>query len=177
MTRSLARDHDRSSAGPGIGVVGLGITVAGAVLVTIAFTALDWLKVGGNSTFGRIHGRLEIIGPLAAGVAKAYFSWLGWLTFGVVVAVAVLAKLPVPFPAVLRPLGVVLAVVAIGLTFGSIKLVTTSVPSYADTLRNQSLGFYLAIGGFLVVGVGALIGPRRGTGTEPASLSRRRSVG
>ena len=93
-------------------------------------------------------------------MASAYFSWLAWLLTIVTVVVAICANLPSPASGPLRALGAVLAAAAIAFTFLAIRI--SSVGSYSDYISNASVGFYLAVVGFLVVGAGALVGPKHG---------------
>jgi hypothetical protein len=180
VTGSAAAEIDeRPPTRTGFGGTALGVVTGGAVLVLLAFTVLDWLSFRGDSTFARIHARLNLAGPFATGLADAYFSWLGWTTFGVVLVVAVLAALVASIGRVLRPVALVLALAGVGLTFWSIKLMVAPIPKYADILSSQRLGFYAAVMGFLLMGIGAAIGPsrRRAASPEPARyLSARDPV-
>ena len=114
------------------------VALVGAGLVATSFTALDWLKRK-DSTFTDIHNRFAGIHPWFSGFTQAYFSWLGWLLLGVVLAVALAANLPVPTLAVLRPIGFLLALVSIGLTFWAIKFTSSVRPTYFDYLRLPEL--------------------------------------
>jgi hypothetical protein len=153
--------NEQRRARAGIGTAGLGVTLAGGVLVLLAFTTLDWLSFRGDSTFAQITARVHVMGPYASGLAIAYFNWLGWVAFGVVLVVAVLAALPTSHSTPLRVIGLLLGVGAAVLTFWSIKLSATSAPSWSDTLSSQRLGFYAAVVGFLLMGAGAALGPSR----------------
>ena len=175
-----------------LGVPGLIVAGAGAVLVLIAFTELKWLRKGDkgsffadtkDTTFHKIHNGFNQINhqlpkqyqnDLHTGVGPSYFSWLGWLLFGVAVVLAVLAVLPNTGARIGRLLGPLVALVAIGLTFWAIDLVRITgalkdqiaqagqkVPSYGDYLSHANIGFWFAVGGFLLLGIGALLGPRR----------------
>jgi hypothetical protein len=158
MTGSLTVER-RREARAGYSVAGLGVILAGAVLVLLAFTTLDWLSFRSDSTFAQISARLHLMGPYASGLAIAYFNWLGWVAFGVVLLVALLAALPTAYSALSRATGLLLGVGAAVLTFWSIKLSATPVPSYGDALSSQRLGFYAAVVGFVLMGVGAAIRP------------------
>ena len=152
---------ERRRARTGVGAAGLGLTLAGAVLVVLSFTALDWLSFDGDSTFAQISARVHVMGRYASGLAIAYYDWLGWVALGVVLVVAVLAALPTSPTAVLRVTGLVLGLAAAGLTVWSTKLSATSTPSLGEALSSQRLGFYAAVVGFLLMGVGAALGPSR----------------
>jgi hypothetical protein len=150
----------RGVSGLRFGYIGALVALVGAALVVIAFTTLSWLKQD-DSTFAKIHQRLAGSHAFVSGFTQAYFSWLGWVLFGVVLAVALGANLPYSRIAMLRPIGFLLALVAIGLTFWAIKFTSSAYPTYFDYLRLQRLGFYFAIGGFLITGIGALFGAKR----------------
>lgn len=148
-------------SGARFGVVGATLAGIGAILLIIALTAVNWVSTSGNSaSFSDVHDALDANPAGAAGVASAYFSWLAWLLTIVTVIVAICANLPSPASGPLRALGAVLAAAAIAFTFLAIRLSSTG--SYGDYISNASVGFYLAVVGFLVVGAGALVGPKGG---------------
>ncbi len=150
----------RGVSGLRFGFLGALVALVGAVLVLVAFTTVTWLKYN-DSTFAKIDHRLAGSHTSASGFTQAYFSWLGWVLVGVVFAVAFAANMPSARMAILRPIGFLLALVAIGLTLWAIKFTNSKYPTYFDYLRLERLGFYFAIGGFLVIGVGALFGAKR----------------
>ncbi|MFN2518103.1 MAG: hypothetical protein ABR604_03515 [Jatrophihabitantaceae bacterium] len=147
------------------GLVGAIIAALGAILVVVAFTAVDWFKTrnSAHSHFSDIHRVLGRESAFAATPAKLYFAWLGWVLLIVVVLVALLANLPSPAAPALRGLGVLFALAAIALTFLAVNLVKSGLhgPAYTTYLKDARLGFYLAVGGFLLAGIGAAIGPKR----------------
>jgi hypothetical protein len=142
------------------GVVGAVLTALGAIAVLVSFTTVDWLKFP-NTSFSLIHHRFSGAHPGISGLTQAYFSWVGWLLFGLVFVAAFCANLPQRRLALLRPIGFALAVVAIGLTFWAISFSNSVRPTYLEYLRMERTGFYLAIAGFLMMGIGALMGARR----------------
>lgn len=148
-------------SGAKFGVVGATLAGIGAVLLVIAFTAVQWFSAFGigSGTFPDVHDGLDAGSSQAAGVADSYFSWLAWLLAIVAVVVAIVANLPSPASGPLRALGAVIAAAAIAISFFAIKLGTTG--AYTDYLKHARLGFYFAVAGFLLVGIGALIGPKR----------------
>jgi hypothetical protein len=160
----------RLDPGPslGFGVVGALIAAVGAVTVIVAFSALDWftknsITRGSNAHthFSDIHQLLNVADTIAAGTAKVYFAWLGWALLVVVAAFALLANLPSPLTNAFRIVGAIAAAAAIAVTFAAIKLVDTSASAadYSDFLKHASIGFYAAVAGFLLIGVGAVVGP------------------
>jgi hypothetical protein len=160
----------RLDPGPSLsfGVVGTVIAAIGAALVIAAFTGLDWftensITVGNNAHthFSDIRKLLDVADPIAAGTAKFYFSWLAWVLFGVVAVFALLANLPSPLTTPFRIIGAISAAASIAITFAAIKLVNASsnAAEYSDFLKHTHTGFYLAVGGFLLMGIGAVVGP------------------
>jgi hypothetical protein len=149
----------RQPAGNQFGIVGAIVAVIGAALVVVAFTAVGWFK-GKQTKFSDVKDLLDQAGSSGSGVSKLYFSWLAWVVLAVVFVVAILANLPSPSASPLRPLGLVLGLAAIGLTFWAIKFLSTSKPSYTEYLKNARLGFYFTLAGFLIIGIGAAIGSR-----------------
>jgi hypothetical protein len=141
------------------GVLSALLTLVGAVLLGLALTATDWFK-GGGSHFGQVNDALESIGDLSTGVANAYFGWLGWMLAVAAVLTALLAAVPT-VGAPLRWASPLLCVAAIAVTFLAIKLQHLSEPAYSQYLKNARLGFWFAVAGFALVGLGAAIGPRR----------------
>jgi hypothetical protein len=146
-------------SGAKFGVVGATFAGVGLVLLIIAFTAVPWFtnSVGTQSHFGDLHDLVDARSASATGVADAYFSWLGWVLVIATVVIAIVATLPSPASGPLRALGAVLAAAAIALTFFAIQIFDGT--AYSDYIKHASVGFYLAIGGFLLAGIGALCGP------------------
>ncbi|MDP9118049.1 MAG: hypothetical protein M3O28_12475 [Actinomycetota bacterium] len=144
------------------GAVSALFTAVGTVFLVLAFTVTNWFKSSPDASHLRdVHHVLTLISP--SPIAKAYFGWLAWVLLVAAVVAALLAATPTiatPF----RVLGVVIAAAGIGLTFAAIHLYSGGAPnslSYGTYLRNARLAFYLAIVGFIVVGIGAGIGPRQ----------------
>ena len=142
-------------------MIGTTLAGVGAILLVISLTALPWFRDFGvgSGSFSDVHTALDRLGSQAAGLADSYFSWLAWLLAIVSVVVAILANLPSPASGPLRALGAVVAAAAIAISFFAIQLSSTG--SYTEYLKHAHIGFYFAIAGFLLVGIGALIGPKR----------------
>lgn len=147
-------------SGAKFGVVGATLAGIGAILLVISFTAVEWLSGNGHSDFGELHTALDANPGGASGLSAAYFSWLAWLLAIVAVVVAIVANLPSPASGPLRALGAVVAAAAIAVTFFAIDLYAGNT-TYTEYLKQARIGFYFAIGGFLLVGIGALVGPSR----------------
>lgn len=153
-----ANPYGRSPVTYEFGVVGSVVAAVGAILVVIAFTATDWFNFT-PSHLGDVKDQLDVGGSAASGLAKAYFGWLGWLLLVVVMVLAIIANIPTPAAQAFRALGGVLAAIAVAITFFAINLAPGI--SYSQSIKNSRIAFYLALGGLLLAGIGALIGPRR----------------
>ena len=164
-------------AGPGGTTVRIGygalLATAGFIVVLLAFTLFAWLDKA-SATFSRIDEVLGGKGRLFNGWARAYFGWLAWVLAGLTFLTAFLASFPSRVAGWFRVAGAVLAAVSIALTFVSIKLFITNIPSYSQYLAHARWGFYLALAGFLVMGVGAAVGRPR---ARPAGEPRRATAG
>jgi len=141
------------------GVVGTVTAAVGAIFAVISFTAVDWFKNGvGFSDVGDLMDQSNSP-PQPAG---AYFGWLGWLLVVVTVVVCIAACTPSPAAQALRAIGAILAAISIAITFFAIRF--QDGPAYTEYLKDARIGCYFALVGFLLMGVGALIGPRRREG-------------
>jgi hypothetical protein len=149
------------------GVVGGSLAVVGAVLAVIAFLAVNWFDDGGRSHFSDTHRAVQALDDAGAanGLAVAFFGWLAWVSLIIVLVVALLANVPNPLVGALRGIGFVLGLGGAALTFASIKLSSGTLQgdttTYGDYLKHAGTGFWLTVAGFVVMGIGALIGPRR----------------
>jgi hypothetical protein len=94
------------------------------------------------------------------GLSKAYFGWLGWVLLAVVGVIALAANLPTPVSPGLRILGLVLGLGGAVVTLFAIKI--GSNDSFSYDLKHGGVGYWVAIAGFVVTGIGAVIGPQRG---------------
>ncbi|MEO8889221.1 MAG: hypothetical protein ABI301_02325 [Jatrophihabitantaceae bacterium] len=151
------------------GAVGAAVAVLGAIAIGVAFTAVDWFThaIGdGPSHFSDIHAALKKLNAVHAAnsLSSAYFSWLGWALFAVAVIAAIIACAPGATSALFKAISALTALAGIVLTLVAIDLVkrgTAGAPSYTEYLKHSRLGVYLSLAGFVLVAVGALIGPRR----------------
>ncbi len=137
------------------GIAGTVLALLGGILAVVAFTAVNWFS-GSNTTFGDISDRL---GGNANGFATAYFGWLGWVFLVVAVVAGVLSSVPTPALRVFRIVGTVVGFAGAGLTFLAIDLANGT--SYSQYIEHARLGFYFAVIGLALAGIGAAIGPRR----------------
>lgn len=154
-----ANPYGRSPVTYEFGVVGTVTAAIGAILVVIAFTAVDWFKdgVGFGDVRTILDGQSTPPQP-----ADSYFGWLGWLLLVVTLVLCIAACTPSPAAQALRAVGAILAAISVAVTFFAIRF--SDGPAYTDYLKNARIGFYFALLGFLLMGIGALIGPRRREG-------------
>lgn len=147
-------------SGAQFGVVGTTLAGIGFILLIIALTAVTWFKQAGvSATFSDLSSTLDS-NSNASGIASTYYGWLAWTLAVVGLVVAVAANLPSPASGPLRALGAVLAAAAIAVSFLAVQLTSPGV-AYWDYFKHLNIGFYLALLGFLLMGIGSLIGPKR----------------
>jgi hypothetical protein len=148
-----------------IGVPGIGLLLAGVVLLLVSFTAVDWYP-GSNQPSAVAHIGFTDLHHLSAAstsvaIAKAYFGWLAWVLLILVIVVGFAANLPGPASNGLRAAGLAIGVAGAAVTY----LALDKLAGWAGSGRafdDAQAGVWLAIGGYLVAGLGAVLGPRRG---------------
>jgi len=133
-------------------VVGAVITAIAAVLLVVSFLALNWTRSPAVK-FSKLHTAASQ--PGVNGYIHAYFSWLGWVLLVVAIVVALAANAPTAIHGFLRLIGLLLGIGAAIATFWSLK----TGSSFSFVFHHTSVGFWLSIVGFLVAGIGALVGP------------------
>lgn len=138
------------------GVVGAGLATVGLVVVLISLLAVDWLEGIGRFTAVR---DLVLSAPRAAGFSKVYFGWLIFVLGAAAFVLALLGNAPTSGSGGFRALGALAGIAGGGLAFLAIRL--QSAVRYSEYLGHARAGFWLAVGGFAVIALGALIGPRR----------------
>ncbi len=140
------------------GAVAAAVTLVGAVLVLVSFTLTNWLT-GHNTHFNDLRATLDTNAGSFSEPARSFFGWLGWVLLIVTTLAALLAAVPTlgtPF----RFVSPIVAIGAIVITFLAIQLVRGNPAlSYSDYLKHARAGFYLAVAGFLLTGIGGAIGP------------------
>jgi hypothetical protein len=158
------------------------LVLGGAVLVALAYTVLDWFHpetdgsfpIAGGSTLPDLHRLLVQIEDESRGVAgsalvaRYYFSSWVWLLFAAVTLAALVATVSNRMATTAGMIGTLLAAAAVVLTFGALRLSVVHDEAYApfalgygDFLSHATLGFWLAVAGYLLAGAGALFGPPR----------------
>lgn len=172
---------------------GAAVVAAGAVLVVVGFTVLDWFSnvdvppyFKGSYDFGAVRDGLDrasdfssvlpgLSGHLSFGISVTYFDWLAWVLLAAGAVVGLLAVSPLgPSTAGLRGLGVLIGLLGAGCTFWALNLVSADatarqlIPAkqrgllhYGFFLDHATLGAWTAAAGFLLLGIGAALGPRR----------------
>ena len=152
----------RGVSGLRFGFVGALVALVGAVLVVLAFTTLSWLKQD-DSTFAKIDHRLAGSHIAVSGYAQAYFSWLGWVLLGVVLRRGRRGQ-----PARSAEPRSCARSASCSALVGDRADVLGDQVHHLDSTRPISttcacnaLGFYFTVGGFLVIGIGALFGAKR----------------
>ncbi len=139
------------------GIVSTVLALLGGIVGIVALTGLDWFKNG--VSFSDTNDVLNSAGDRANGFASAYFSWLAWAFLIIAVIAAVAASFPSPALRIVRVIGVVVGIAAAGLSFLALQF--GDFVSYTDVLKSARVGFYLLVVAFLLIGVGAGIGPRK----------------
>jgi hypothetical protein len=158
-TQPAARPNDRT-----IGVYGITLVVAGAVLLLLAFTTLSWYRidtVGADSvgslrfTFSKLHDLLRD-NHSAPRSSRVYFGWLAWTLLLSMIAVGFVANLPTRAAVVLRPIGLAIGAFGVSMTYYSFDKLNGG-----NHLDHARAGVWLAMIGFAAGAVGAALGPMR----------------
>ncbi|WP_375484118.1 hypothetical protein [uncultured Jatrophihabitans sp.] len=139
------------------GIVSTVLALLGGIVGIVALTGLDWFKNG--VSFSDTDNLLDNAGDRANGFASAYFGWLAWAFLIVAVVAAVAASFPSPALRIARVVGVVVGIAAAGLSFLALQF--GFGPSYTEVIKDARVGFYLLVIAYLLIGVGAGIGPRK----------------
>ena len=139
------------------GIVSTVLALLGGILGIVTLTGLDWFKNG--VSFSDVHDALDARGDQTNGFASAYFGWLAWAFLIIAVIAAVAASFPSPALRIVRVIGVVVGIAAAGLSFLALQF--GDFVSYTSVLKDARVGFYLMVVAFLLIGVGAGIGPRK----------------
>lgn len=142
------------------GIAGLVFAAIGAILLIVAFTTLHWYSAGGaHQDFSDLHKAAKAANQA---LPKAYFSWLAWIALIVCALVAVLACMPLGGSVnVLRALALLLGLGGIAITLFALKGSAHWSPFFKALRRDGDIGIWLTFAGFLILGIGGLIGPRK----------------
>jgi hypothetical protein len=149
-----------------VGLPGVILVIVGAILVLVSFRFLDWYDVSsqgadsaGSITFGKLQSSADQLG--GAGVATAYFDWLGWLLLIALILVGVAANLATPLTDALRVAGFLLGLVGVAGTYYALAQHFNATGSEHSVFHNSTWGLWAALLGFLLGAAGAVLGPRR----------------
>lgn len=152
-----------------IGVPGIALMIAGAVMLLVSFTSANWYP-GSKAAdsvrgigFADLHHNLDQFDAPAA--SRAYFGWVAWLLLILLIVVGLLANLPSSRADGLRMTGFILGMVGAAFTYYAlsryVQALTDRGASQGQALDHAQSGIWLALFGYLLAGVGAGIGPLR----------------
>jgi hypothetical protein len=150
-----------ASRTPTIGALGMALVVIGAALVLISFTVLDWYP--GSTGPGEVaHIKFADLHRLAADNASiefagAYFHWLAWVLLILVITVGLGATVATRAASALRVAGFTAGAGGAAITYEALDILASTEGGSA--LDGAQAGVWLAIGGYLVAGIGAALGP------------------
>ena len=153
-----------------LGIPGMLLVIWGGAVLLLSFTRLEWKRrpQGGDVVqlidFTALRRNLEHF-PAAGrpSASVAYFDWLAWALLFALIVVGFAANVPWPAATALRLLGFVLGLVGAALTYYTLARYAQATHDLFGTsshaLDNSEDGTWFAIGGYLVAGVGAALGP------------------
>ena len=158
---SYRRDNEAQ-----VGVVGLVVSVIGAIVTVLGLTAINWYNLPKAVPIDNT--KFTVLNPLAKTV-KASFTEIitgpvGWLLIVALIVVAIVATLPTAAAGLLRIVAPVLAVVILAAAvFALMTFWSKAKDAGIDggIFKNTGLGLWLAIGGLILLGVGGALGSRR----------------
>jgi hypothetical protein len=145
----------------------------GALLVLLAFVAVDWISFKGTGSASFNYSKInDVIGgaPGDVGFAIAYFKWLGYLLTAVVGALCILCVVVSRRPTVLVQATVGLAVIQLIIT---LIATVTEVNRVQDQTAARSVstsydvGLFIMIFGVILMTVAAML-PRMPRPSKPA---------
>ena len=140
--------------------------LAGGAAVLMSFVFLDWYRYpnsGANRvdavTFRGLAANDDVAGMPA--IVSIYFDWLAWVLLIVVIAVGAAAVIASRAVGALRAGGLLLGAIGAVATYWAVQEATSFGDEGGYAFQSASLGLWFALGGFLLAGIGAAIGPRR----------------
>ena len=147
-------------------VVGVALVLAGALLALASFRLLDWYDIPDRATDATRSVTFSALKTSAdqlhgAGVAGAYFDWLGWVLLIALIVVGVGANVRSRLADPLRIIGFMLGLLGAASTFFALTRYFSATSSDHNIFYNSSWGLWAALTGFVIGGIGAVIGPGR----------------
>jgi hypothetical protein len=144
------------------------LVIVGAALAVAALAGLSWYAVddgadsaGDGFTFADLHTNADQLG---APISSAYFDWLAWTLLIGVTVVGLAANLRTPATNGLRVAGFLLGAIGVGATFYALAQLFNAQRAAGGSdhsvWHNSTLGMWCALLGYLLAGVGAVLGPR-----------------
>lgn len=154
--------------------MGASIALAGVVLLIVSFGFVDWMRTGDfglsrhglvNLHFGGINQLLTVKPALRPRFATAYFGWLGPVFVVLAVVAGIAANVSLPVRWVVRSAAVAVALIGFLLTLMSLPdinqwghVLTQDQPGGAWSHMGAQIGWYMALLGFVLVGIGGAAG-------------------
>lgn len=152
------------------GIPGIVLVSAGAIMLILSFTTLEWRKLAargdsvGEIDFSALRQNLEHF-PAGGkpGPTVAYFTWLCWVLLIALIIIGFAANLPTRRSNGLRLAGFFLGLVGAAFTYYALSRYSLASHDLFGTssgaLDNADLGIWFALGGYLLAGAGSAIGP------------------
>jgi hypothetical protein len=156
----------RRSSHPTLGYPGMALMIAGAVLLLVSFTSVNWYAgtTGADGVsdigFNDLHQNLASFN--APGASTAYFGWIAWVLLIAAILVGLGANLPSRACDGLRVVGLAVGLAGAAWTYYALA-------QYIQALRDRGVdsgvfnhaqaGVWLALAGYLLAAAGAVIGP------------------
>lgn len=160
-------------AGKRLGYPGIALVLCGAVLVLVSFTAVNWYagSHGADAVsdigFRDLHQNLSAFH--APGAATTYFGWIAWTVLILALICGFAANLPTAHANGLRVAGLALGLVGFAWTYYALAQYIQGLKDRgvdAGVFDNAGAGIYLALVGYLLLALGAAIGPLPGQPIE-----------
>jgi hypothetical protein len=160
------------------GVVAVSVAGLGFLLLVISLLGLPWFSIGDGLTTSDVRGVLADQGDLANDLSVSYFSWFSWALVLMSAGCAVVAALPrAGLSLAFRIAGPIVAGFAVLFTLGAMELTNSVYLNDIDStyyFEHLGTGFWVALVGFVLIGAGCIVGPRRhqdgaapGAGSHP----------
>lgn len=148
------------------------LTAIGTIASLVSLVGTSWFSIVGPNIISSSQPRaLKAgwdFGYVVSSAVGTHRSWLIWLLFALCMASALVAGLPKPgLPAVARVvapiLAVLLAAIAVFRAILSPHALTNMGPSVLPSGTHVVLhpGLWIALGGFVLIGLGAALGPKQ----------------